>query len=243
MLQLKPEGLHLADTVSQPVAVCGRQLIADNSGALYWPSQRSLIVADLSLQPGDAGSTGAKNGALRQADPRRVLVRLAETMDRYDPARVVVLGGAGEDGEDTARMGPDELKILGILQEDRDWIWVTGAPDADLAPQLGGRACLELELSGIVLRRRPTPGWATHEIAGAMRPAARFSMYGYDLRRACFAGNGRRLLMPAFGALSSGGVNVLDDAFRPLLPDGRMAVLMLGHEALYPVAPRFLAGD
>ena len=85
-------------------------------------------------------------------------------------------------------------------------------------------------------------GWATHEIAGAMRPAARFSMYGYDLRRACFVGNGRRLLMPAFGA-AAGGVNVLDDAFRPLFPDGRMAVWMLGHEALYPVAPRFLAGD
>jgi metallophosphoesterase superfamily enzyme len=243
MLQLKPEGMPLADVVSQPVAVCGRQLIADNSGALYWPSQRTLLVADLPLQDSSAGAGGAGNGASpRHTNARQALVRLAETLDRYDPAMIVVLGVGSDDTAGVARLAPEDLEVLGILQEDRTWVWVTGLPVADAAPQLGGSVCGELEISGIVLRRRPTPGWATHEIAGAMRPAARFSMYGYDLRRACFVGNGRRLLMPAFGAVA-GGLNVLDDAFRPLFPDGRMAVWMLGHEALYPVAPRFLAGD
>jgi metallophosphoesterase superfamily enzyme len=82
----------------------------------------------------------------------------------------------------------------------------------------------------------------THEIAGLLRPAARFAMYGYTLRRACFAGDGRRLVMPAFDA-SAEGLNVLDDAFRPLFPGGGMAVWMLGQEAIYPVATRFLVGD
>ena len=37
MLELKPERFHLvSETVSQTVALCGKQLIADNSGALYW---------------------------------------------------------------------------------------------------------------------------------------------------------------------------------------------------------------
>ena len=67
MLQLKPEGLDLADAMSRPVAVCGRQLIADNSGALYWPGQRALLVADLALESG--GVNGANGPPAARARP------------------------------------------------------------------------------------------------------------------------------------------------------------------------------
>ena len=67
-------------------------------------------------------------------------------------------------------------------------------------------------------------------------------MYGMTVRRPCFVGDGRRVVMPAFGALT-GGLNVLDEAFRPLFGDGGIAVWMLGQEGLYPVATRFLGRD
>lgn len=240
MLELKPEGMHLADAASQALAVCGRQLIADNSGALYWPSQSTLLAADLFPETSCSGSIAADGGAVPPPSAiRPTLARLADAIDRYEPARVVVLGGAAPAAR--SRMTADELEILGILQEGRDWVWVTGAPSADSTPR-GGSICAELEISGIALRHRPTPGWATHEIAGHVRPAAHFSLYGYTLRRPCFVGNGRRLVMPAFGTVA-GGLNVLDDAFRPLFPDGGMAVWMLGSEALYPVATRLLTVD
>jgi hypothetical protein len=233
MLQLKPEGLDLADVASRPIVVCGRQLIADNSGALYWPGERALLAADLDLADGGA--------------VRHVLTRLAEAMDRYEPARVIVVGAgpsaAGATAADqSTHMSAEDLQILRILQEDRDWIWVTGDAGRRAAPQLGGSAHGELEIGGIAFRARPTPGWVSHEIAAGMRPAAHLSMYGYSLRRACFVGNRHRLLMPAFGT-PTGGTNVLDPAFRPLLGDGGMAVWMLGQEGLYPVATRLLAED
>jgi metallophosphoesterase superfamily enzyme len=232
MLQLKPEGLDLADVASRPVAVCGRQLIADNSGALYWPGERALLVADLALAGGSNGP-----GA------RPVLTRLAEVMDRYEPATVVVLGADLHDnGAAATALTAADLQILRILQEDRAWVWITGHADRQAVPALGGRSQGELAMAGISLRCRPTPGWATHEIAASMRPAAHLLMYGYSLRRACFVGNRHRLLMPAFSA-PAGGLNVLDAAFRPLLGDGGMAVWMLGQEGLYPVATRFLAED
>jgi metallophosphoesterase superfamily enzyme len=241
MLQLKPEGLDLADAMSRPVAICGRQLVADNSGALYWPGQRALVVADLPLGSGGngalegaSGANGAAGGGARQA-----LVKLAEVMDRYEPATVMVLGEAMSGGA-VAGMAADDLEILRILQEDRTWVWITGA--AEVPPQLGGRTCAELDMAGIALRPRPSPGWATHEIAASMRPAAHLVMYGYSLRRACFVGNRQRLLMPAFGG-SMGGRNVLDPAFRRLIGAGGMAVWMLGQEGLYPVATRLLAED
>jgi DNA ligase-associated metallophosphoesterase len=231
MLELKPEGFNLADAVSQPVGVCGRQLIADNSGALYWPSQSTLLVADLHLEDGPA-----ERAAPMPSAARRTLTRLAEVMDRYQPARVIVLGDA------PAGMSTEDLEVLHILQDDREWVWVASHHGAETAPQIGGRVCRELEVSGIALRPEPVASWTTHEIGAHMRPAARLSMYGYSIRRACFVGNGRRLVMPAFGA-STGGLNVLDAAFRALFGSGGMAVWMLGEEGLYPVAPRFLAGD
>jgi DNA ligase-associated metallophosphoesterase len=246
MLELKPEAFRLADAVAQPLAVCGKPLVADNSGALYWPGQRTLLVADLQLDSAPAAANGAAaNGhaPCPRPAPRQVLLRLAEVMDRYEPARVVVLGDSVHARGAVAHPAAEDLEILRILQEDRAWVWVAGSRTAGAVPrQLGGSVCAELEVSGITLRHRPTAGWATHEIAGGMRPAAHLSMYGYTIRRACFVGNGRRLLMPAFGA-AGGGTNVLDEAFRPLLGSTGMAVWMLGEEGLYPVATRFLAED
>jgi metallophosphoesterase superfamily enzyme len=236
MLQLKPEGLDLADAVSRPVAVCGRQLIADNSGALFWPGERALLVADPSLGSGANGTNGPG------ASARQTLINLAEVMDRCEPATVIVLGdGLHADGVATG-MTADDLEVLRILQEDRTWIWITGHADRPAPPQLAGSTCAELTMAGIALRSRPTPGLATHEIAASMRPEAHISIYGYSLRRPCFVGNRQRLLMPAFGA-AAGGVNVLSEPFRPLFGAGGMAVWMLGQEGLYPVATRLLAED
>jgi metallophosphoesterase superfamily enzyme len=67
-------------------------------------------------------------------------------------------------------------------------------------------------------------------------------LHGTSLRRPCFVGNGLRLVLPAFGAYA-GGLNILDLAFEPLFGMDGLAVWMLGHEGLYPVAPRLLKDD
>ena len=135
-------------------------------------------------------------------------------------------------------MAAADLDALRILQEDRDWIWVTRDPPT-AAPALGGHALQTLTVSGLTLRHVPATGRVTHEIAGAMHPAARVSRFGHTVSRPCFAGNGRRLILPAFGA-PSGGRNILDAAFEPLFGHDGMQVWMLGHEGLYPVATRLL---
>lgn len=240
MLELKPERFHLSEALSQPMAVCGLQFVADNSGALFWPGESTLLVADLHLEK---GSSYARNGKmLPPYDTRQTLTRLAEVIDRYEPARVVALGDSLHDVDAGARLASDHLEILHMLQEDREWIWLTGNHDPHIGPGLGGSACAALEIGGIALRHQPMPSRVTHEIAGHMHPAARLSMYGYSIRRPCFVGNGRRLVLPAFGTFA-GGLNVLDDAFLPLFGNGGMSVWMLGQEGLYPVAPRMLGVD
>jgi metallophosphoesterase superfamily enzyme len=54
---------------------------------------------------------------------------------------------------------------------------------------------------------------------------------GRRVRARCFATDGRRLILPSFGAYT-GGLNVLDRALAPLL-GRRFQVHMMGRERLY----------
>ncbi len=240
MLELKPERLDFDDFQDQTISICGKVFRADMSGALYWPSQDVLIVADLHLEKGS--SYAQKGQLLPPYDTRDTLQRLAEVIDRYGAGTVIALGDSVHDLEACQRIGLEELEILQIMQEDRDWIWVTGNHDPSIGERLGGSVTGDIEVEGIVLRHDPRPGHITHEIAGHLHPAARLCVHGYTIRRPCFVGNGRRLIMPAFGTFT-GGLNILDPAFEPLFSNDGLRVWMLGQEGLYPVATRLLKED
>ena len=151
------------------------------AGALYWPGERTLIVADLHLEK---GSSFAKRGAmLPPYDTQDTLQRLAECIDRYEPRRVVALGDSLHDTEAAARIVPANREILRILQEDREWIWITGNHDPVIAADLGGTCTDRLDLGGISFVHVPRVGRVTHEIAGHMHPAAKLSLYGHTIRR------------------------------------------------------------
>ncbi len=59
MLALKPERFALDDFITRPISVCGRTFLADQSGALYWPAEKTLIVADLHFEKGSAYASRA----------------------------------------------------------------------------------------------------------------------------------------------------------------------------------------
>ncbi len=240
MLQLKPERFDLDDFSRQPIEVCGRTFVADQSGALYWPAERALIVADLHLEK---ASSGASRGRLLPPyDTRATLLKLAEAVERFKAEAVIALGDSLHDVGAAERIAGDDLDLLRFIQDDRDWLWITGNHDPQIDARFGGVSRAEVELSGLMLRHVPYVGRITHELAGHLHPAARLSMHGHTLRRPCFVGNGLRLVLPAFGTFT-GGLNVLDDAFEPLFGNGGLAVWMLGTEGLYPVATRQLCVD
>ena len=240
MLELKPERANITDYEAQPIAVAGKTLVADMSGALWWPAERTLIVADLHLEKGSSGA--ARGQLLPPYDTRETLSKLALLIDRYDAARVIALGDSLHDEGAADRIADGDRQALAILQEGRQWIWVTGNHDPTISDTLGGSVVDRVVIGGLKLQHEPYPGRVTHEIAGHLHPAARLSIYGHSVRRPCFVGNGRRLVLPAFGAFT-GGLNVLDEAFRPLFGSDGMRVWMLGQEGVYPVATRHLVGE
>ncbi|CAA2137831.1 ligase-associated DNA damage response endonuclease PdeM [Hyphomicrobium sp. ghe19] len=240
MNMLKPERIGLDDFADQPVLVCGKTFVAHKSGALYWPAEKALIVSDLHLEKGS--SYAVRGQMLPPYDTRETLHKLAILIDRYDPETVICLGDSLHDQAGAARMDTADVESLRILQDNRDWIWITGNHDPRIDRMLAGYVLPEIVVGGIALRHEPHAGASTHEIAGHFHPAARLVFHGTSLRRPCFVGNRLRLVMPAFGAFT-GGLNILDVAFEPLFGADGLDVWMLGHEGLYPVAPRLLRED
>jgi DNA ligase-associated metallophosphoesterase len=228
------------DAGSQALTICGTTLVADCSGALYWQAERTLLVADLHLEK--AASYAGNGTLLPPYDTRETLTRLGRAIGRYDPRTVLALGDSfhrpGADG----RMTPDDRQGLLALQRGRDWIWIAGNHDPEIGARAGGRVVPMHALGSLTLRHEPAAGNVTHEIAGHLHPAAKLSMYGTTIRRPCFVGNGRRLVLPAFGAFT-GGLNVLDRAFAGLFGEDDVAVWVLGKARLYPVARRALSAD
>ncbi|MDP3258021.1 MAG: ligase-associated DNA damage response endonuclease PdeM [Bosea sp. (in: a-proteobacteria)] len=214
-------------------------VVPDRSGALWLPEERTLVVADLHLEK---GSSYARRGVfLPPYDSAATLASLAAAVTRHAPARIIALGDSFHDRDAGERFGGAERATLAALQAGRDWIWVTGNHDPQIGGGLGGEVVASLSLAGVTLRHEPDAAEAGFEIAGHLHPAAKLRLRGRALRRRCFALSARRCVLPAMGAYA-GGLNLRDEAFRPLLGTGFSAHL-LGDARLFRIDPRLLLPD
>jgi DNA ligase-associated metallophosphoesterase len=162
------------------------------------------------------------------------LARLARLIAAYAPRLVIALGDSFHDGGGPARIADADCATLETLQRGREWLWVAGNHDPYRADGIGGRFAAMLALGGLVFRHEPTTQACEGEIAGHLHPVARVAVRGRAISRRCFASDGRRLVMPAFGAYA-GGLNVRHRAFAPLFTSAFTAHL-LGERQLYAFA-------
>ena len=213
-----------------PVQVAATTLLADPDGALYWAEERLLLVADLHLEK---GSAFAKRGVLLPPyDTASTLSRLARLVEHYAPRVVIALGDSFHDDHGPLRMSDlDRIKLKG-LQRGRDWVWIAGNHDPDLPRDVGGRFADVLAIGGLTFRHEPSEQAQNGEIAGHLHPVARVAQRGRAVSRRCFATDGQRLVMPAFGAYA-GGLNVRDRAIVGLFGTLAFTAHMLGAQRLY----------
>ncbi|TBW37152.1 ligase-associated DNA damage response endonuclease PdeM [Siculibacillus lacustris] len=239
MTGLAPSGLATIDdrAASDTFEVCGAQLTALPSGAAWWAREATLIVADLHFEK---GSAFARRGALLPPhDTLATLARLAADVARTTPARVISLGDAFHDGFGPERMGDEARAQLAALQAGRDWVWVAGNHDAELIGEVGGRWVDTLTLGPLTFRHEPARGRAGEgEIAGHLHPAARVRVAAGTVRRHCFVGDGRRAILPAYGAYA-GGLDIASRAFAGLFALDAVVVHLLGEGCVH----RFPSGE
>ena len=213
--------------------IAGEQIYADRSGVLYIPASQTLVVADLHFEKGSAFA--ARGMMLPPYDTTATLARLAQVITFYNPRAVIALGDSFHDRAAAARMDPANRRALLALQKSRDWLWIAGNHDPAPPDNLGGEARAVFMLGPLTFRHEPKPGAATGEIAGHLHPVVRVAGRGASLRCRCFASDGQRCIVPAFGAYA-GGLNIRDQAFAGLFGP-QLAVHALGRERVFAIHP------
>lgn len=208
-------------------------------GALWIEDARMLIVSDLHLEKGSAYAV--RGQMLPPYDTHAALVKLQALIESHAPDIVVSLGDSFHDGGGIARMAERDRVMLQAMIGRCDWIWVEGNHDGRAPETLGGVVHDVLHVGSLVLRHEPSACAAPGEIAGHLHPCAKVSGRGRSVRRRCFATDGARMVMPAFGAFT-GGLNLRDDAFDPIFPEGAVA-LVLGRDRVLPAPQERLLAD
>ena len=218
--------MHIAD-----MTVSGVNFTADLSGALYWADERLLVVSDLHLEKGSSFAT--RGVLLPPHDTTETLARLDAVIARYQPRAVIALGDSFHDREAHDRLTAAHRATLATLQTGRDWIWIVGNHDPDLPRDLGGSIASDVGIGPVVFRHEPTG--AAGEIAGHLHPKARVSRRGRSVERRCFASDGERAIMPAFGAYT-GGLSIRDLAFAAIFKSLEFTAHVLGDNRMHAIA-------
>lgn len=177
--------------------------------ALYWPAQNALLVSDLHLEK---ASAYALNGQmLPPYDSIATLEDIAALCTKYRPAKIISLGDNFHDDDGEARLAEPAAALLIDLARNTEWLWITGNHDRAVAGIWGGKTHDEICLSGITFRHEAQRGDPNPEISGHFHPKFRQVLRGRMVARRCFVKSARKIIMPAFGALT-GGLDVQDRA-------------------------------
>ena len=221
-------------------AVCrvnGVTVVPHLSGALFVPDYSALLVADLHLEKGSAYAAGGQ--LLPPYDTRKTITRLAAAIAESGAQTVIALGDSFHDGDADHRIhDADAESLAALVSSVSGWIWIEGNHDPEPPARFGGRILPEMMLGGLTLRHEPSEGDTPGEICGHLHPAAKVAGRGRRLR--CFATDGRRMILPAFGAYA-GGLSVRDAAILSVFgrcPDA----WVLGRDAVYPIPARRAVG-
>lgn len=212
-----------------PLSFGGHDFLASSSGALFWPAERALLVADLHLEK---ASWFARLGQfLPPYDSQATLAELGKEVAATGAQRLFCLGDSFHDRFGCDRLPAPAREMLLALTARLDWTWIVGNHDPGFADHCGGRIEEECEVGGIVLRHEAMRGEARPEMSGHFHPKLRLHLRGRSVSRRCFVAGANKLILPAFGSLT-GGL----DAGHPEIA----RLIGPGADALVPVADRML---
>jgi DNA ligase-associated metallophosphoesterase len=212
-----------------PFSFAGETFIATPGGALFWPDRQALLVADLHLEKASWFATGGQ--FLPPYDSHATLAALAEEVAKTGATRLYCLGDSFHDRFGCDRLPEAARGLLLSLTARLDWTWIVGNHDPGFADHCGGRIADEVALGGIILRHEAMPGEPRPEMSGHFHPKLRVQLKGRRVSRRCFVVSERKIIFPAFGALT-GGL----DAHHPEI----MRNVGAGASALVPLSDRLL---
>ncbi len=192
------------------------------SGGLWWPDEKTLLVADLHLEK--ASYFASQGQVLPPYDSHDTLDKLAHDMTIYQPRRVICLGDSFHDQYAFARLHPDIRLMLQHLTHTTEWLWITGNHDPVVDADLGGYRKSEVRLRGVVLRHQAVKDEPCVELSGHYHPKVRVKVRGRTIFRKCFACTTKKIILPSYGSFT-GGLDIRHPALLAVLGSNATAVV------------------
>lgn len=214
-----------------PFSFAGEEMRLVHGRALFWPREQALLVADLHLEK--ASFFAGHGQLLPPYDSRETLERVALAVRETGAKRVYALGDNFHDAKGGLRLEPHAAGMLAALTRALDWVWITGNHDAGAEEIAGGALADEVSAGGLVLRHKARDDERRPELSGHFHPRLTISARGRRIARPCAVMSERRLILPAFGALT-GGMNAADPAILAAMQPARAI------DALVPARDKLL---
>ena len=213
----------------------GRVFEMHPSGALYWPSQLSLLVADLHFEK---GSSYHKTGQfLPPYDTHQTLEKLETVIKYFKPRRIFFLGDTFHDMSAWKRM-PDvnKSRLLNAVKN-LEAVWIEGNHDQGGVPDRF-KSLEKIEVDGITLRHIMQRGFLGPEISAHFHPVGVIKFGGMRVRRPCFIKSDQKFVMPSFGVLT-GGLDFSNEAFEEF-HKCETQLFFLGRRKIFRSSERYL---
>jgi len=224
---MRPHGLSRQHTI----VLGGLAFTPDMSGALYCASEKLLLVADLHLEQG--ASLARRGLHVPPYDTLATLAMLEQVLANTCAERLILLGDSFHDSVAHEAVRQSDAERLRHITRSVETIWISGNHDPKAHDTLGGTCVDEMQFGAIALRHVPAR-LKEHEleIAGHLHPGATIVQRGSHIRTKCFAGDNRRIILPAFGSYT-GALNVLSGAYAGLFNEGHAQAWMIGKSAIH----------
>ncbi|ESQ79001.1 ligase-associated DNA damage response endonuclease PdeM [Asticcacaulis sp. YBE204] len=204
----------MASTIE--VTFAHHRFVLDADLALWWPSERVLVVSDLHLEK--STFLAQFGSAIAPYDTHDTLLRLESLIRKYSPQTLILLGDSFHDRGAWQRLeAATRDHLLGLCNGVGSCLWVEGNHDVGLVRDDRLTFIDEAVIDGIAFRHEPVPSGGP-QIIGHFHPKLGVHVRGHRLSGKCFAVNAHMMILPAFGSFT-GGLNLDHGAFTALAGD------------------------
>jgi len=192
----------------------GDEVIAHADGTALFDRGRMMVVSDLHLEKGRALSS---TSPMPLYDTDATLDALESAIRRDQPERLLFLGDSFHRADLALSLAMPYQERIHALAAGREVTWITGNHDPILPEFLPGEAREEILIGSIWFRHIALTDFSGGEVSGHYHPKARIKTRARNVSGRCFIHDGRRLILPAFGAYT-GGLSVRAPVIRDLFP-------------------------
>lgn len=179
----------------------GEQVMANADGTALFEDGRILTVSDLHLEKGRALATTAP---MPEYDTSVTLTALKAAIDRDQPEMILFLGDSFHQAHLAETLPQAYRDQIEAICSGREAVWLIGNHDPSLPDFLPGRTADEFRTTSLTFRHIAEPKEKGGEVSGHYHPKARIKTKARGVTGKCFIHDGRRLIMPAFGAYTGG---------------------------------------